>query len=61
MSIFKIIIILIFVGLLFSRKARKAAGTMLLGLILLFYGKAIIGGVLWLAQWLASLAGGGHA
>lgn len=61
MDIIKVIVILILIGLLFSHKLRKAAGTILLGLILLFYGKAILGGVIWLGQWLASLAGGGHA
>ena len=57
MGIVKLIIILLFIGLLFSRKARKAAGTILLGLLLLFYGKAILGGVVSLGHWLTGLAG----
>ena len=58
MNLVKLIIILFFIGLLFVRKIRKAALTILLGLVLLFYAKPILNGALWLVRWIATTVQG---
>lgn len=59
MNVVKLIIILILLGLLVSKKLRKAVATVLFGLVLLFYGQPILNAVLWLARRLVRLASQG--
>jgi hypothetical protein len=59
MNILKIILILALLGLLISPRLRKAAATVLFGVVLLFYGKAIIAFTLRLFRMLTRTAPGG--
>lgn len=60
MSVVKVILIAGVLALLFNRSLRKAAATILLGLVLLFYGQPILSALLQAGQWLIGLALGGN-
>ena len=51
-------LVLLVLLLIFSRKARKIAGMMLLGLLLLIFAKAIVNLVWQAVQWIMALLPG---